>query len=148
VYIAFLYVKEAVENSQRRASSTLFVWQPSRSFKARLLLLLSTVCAAGEECRLPDFPCTMFSCNPAAALNGPILTVAAITAAAHGAAAAAAAAAGSQQSRHSRGGVTAAAGVQQGPLQLVSCPRMCLQRRPLMVNASFSDDGTRIQVSF
>jgi hypothetical protein len=108
-----------------------------------LLLLLFTVCAAGEDCRLPDFPCTMFTCNPAAALNGPILTVAAITAAAHGAAAAAA---GSQQANRRGGGTAAAAGMSQGPLQLVSCPRMCLQRRPLMVNATFADDGKSIQV--
>jgi hypothetical protein len=113
-----------------------------------LLLLLLTVCAAGEECRMPDFPCTMFTCNPAAALNGPILTVAAITAAAHGAAATAAAAVGNQQAKRRGGVAAAAAGVPQGPLQLVSCPRMCLQRQPLMVNASFSDDGTRIQVRF
>jgi hypothetical protein len=141
----------AGEECRLLAFSIVFFLQHSRSTVTMLLLLLLlllllTVCAAGEECRLPDFPCTMFTCNPAAALNGPLLTVEAITAAAHGAAAAAAAADSRQTRRRAGTTAAAAAGVPQGPLQLVACPRMCLQRRPLMVSANFSNDGTSIQV--
>lgn len=82
-------IKAVVEDSARR-------YRPCAN---------ATTCAAGEECRQPQFACTMVQCTPLALSQG------------------------------------------VEPVQFVPCPKICMAEAPKMLNASFSDSGTKIQVS-